>query len=40
MAANPELLDKHLPYRYYSHELLDSRAARGHVVIPDLAPLP
>jgi len=39
-AANPELLDKDLPHRYYTQAMLDSHEARRQPVDPDLAPLP
>jgi hypothetical protein len=34
------LLDKHLPLRFYSKELLFSERARSQWVEPDIAPLP
>jgi hypothetical protein len=36
----PELLDRALPNRHYSKELLASPRARSIFVAPDLAPLP
>jgi len=36
----PELLDRTLPSRYYSKELLSSVRARAIFVAPDRAPLP
>jgi hypothetical protein len=39
-AAHPLLLDKNLIEQFYSHELLDSEAARTGWVEPDLKPLP
>ena len=40
LAANPELLDKHLIERYYSPALLHSEAAHLLFVLPDREPLP
>jgi hypothetical protein len=40
IAANPSLLDKHLPLRFYSRALLFSDEARTGWVDPDIAPLP
>ncbi|MGE7385481.1 hypothetical protein ACQKM2_08380 [Streptomyces sp. NPDC004126] len=39
-ALFPELLDKELPKRFYSSELLGSEQARTAWTEPDLAPLP
>lgn len=39
LAFNSQLLDKNLPYRYYSPEVLDSVAARTGWVDPDIAPI-
>ena len=36
----PELLDRGLPLRHYSKELLSGVRARSVFVLPDLAPLP
>ena len=40
LARCPELMDRHLPSRHYSPELLASARARAIFVAPDLAPLP
>jgi hypothetical protein len=40
LGAIPELLDRELPYRYYSRERLTSAAARAEWMPPDLRPLP
>jgi hypothetical protein len=40
LAANSELLDTRLPYRYYSPAALDSTTARATLVEPDISPLP
>lgn len=40
LAAAPELLDRELPLRHYSSDVLDSVRARSVCVAPDLAPLP
>ncbi len=40
LAANEGLLDRTLPTRHFSRELLESAAARSALVEPDLAPLP
>jgi hypothetical protein len=39
IAQNPDLLDKNLPFQYYSRECLESEAARREWVEPDLKPL-
>jgi hypothetical protein len=38
VAAHPELLDRELPYLYYSREVLMSEEARRERVAPDLRP--
>jgi hypothetical protein len=40
LERRPELLDRSLPYRHYSKELLTSVRARAIFVSPDLQPLP
>ena len=40
IAAHPGLLDKRLPFRFYTSELLSSDKARREWVEPDLRPLP
>ena len=40
VARHPQLLDKHLPLRYYSRERLFSDAARAGWMEPDLLELP
>lgn len=40
LAAAPELLDRELPRRHYSKELLRTVRARSVFVPPDLTPLP
>jgi hypothetical protein len=40
IARHPALLDKHLPLRFYSKEVLFSDKARTQWVEPDIEPLP
>ena len=40
LSAHPELADKSLLAKYYSHELLQTNGARQGWVEPDLQPLP
>jgi hypothetical protein len=40
LAKRPELLDRTLPLRHYSRELLQTVRARAVLVPPDLEPLP
>lgn len=40
ISRHPALLDKHLPLRFYSKEVLLSDKARTQWVEPDIAPLP
>ena len=40
IVAHPGLLDKNLPLRFYSRELLSSDKARREWVGPDIRPLP
>ena len=40
LAEQPHLADKGLPYRHWTRGVLESEAARGEWVEPDLLPLP
>jgi hypothetical protein len=40
VAAEPHLLDKNLPYRHWSRELMGSNEARREWVEPDLRMMP
>jgi len=40
ISKHPELLDKHLPLRFYSRDVLFSDQARTQWVDPDIEPLP
>src|SRR5579864_465766 len=40
LEAEPHLLDKALPFRHWSRELISSPAARTSWIDPDLRPLP
>ena len=40
LAAEPHLLDKSLPYRHWSRDLMGSDEARRHWVEPDLRVMP
>jgi hypothetical protein len=40
LAAEPHLLDKNLPFRHWSRELMASDEARRQWVEPDLGPMP
>lgn len=40
IAANKVLLDKEIMYTYYTHQLMESKEAKHHVLEPDLELIP